>query len=137
MRGSLVFWQHEDLGLCRAHVCMPHVLTLLLSCCAETIAVLSWCCRLPLPLPCHRFVLPLLPPLLLPLPPPAATTAAMTAGLCPRPTAIAPLLAPRSAAVAYCDGALAPLMAWSSLLTDRDWADNHVSVLCFMRLLQL
>jgi hypothetical protein len=51
----------------------------------------------------------------------------MTAGLCPRPLAITPLLAPRSAAVAYCDGALAPLMAWGSLLTERDWADNHVS----------
>lgn len=51
----------------------------------------------------------------------------MTAGLCPRPLAITPLLAPRSAAVAYCDGALAPLMAWGALLTERDMANNHVS----------
>jgi hypothetical protein len=57
--------------------------------------------------------------------------AAMTAGLCPRPLAITPLLAPRSAAVAYCDGALAPLMAWGALLTDRDRADNHVSSALF------
>lgn len=50
----------------------------------------------------------------------------MTAGLYPNPLAVAPLLAPRSAAVAYCDGALAPLMAWRSLLTERDMADNEV-----------
>ncbi|KAF8057852.1 GAMMACAL1 [Scenedesmus sp. PABB004] len=52
--------------------------------------------------------------------------AAMTAGLYPLPLAITPLLTPRSAAVAYCDGALAPLMAWHALLTEHDWADNEV-----------
>jgi hypothetical protein len=52
--------------------------------------------------------------------------ASMTAGLYPRPLAITPLLTPRSAAVAYCDGALAPLMAWRALLQERDTADNEV-----------
>ncbi|WIA35889.1 hypothetical protein OEZ86_004271 [Tetradesmus obliquus] len=52
--------------------------------------------------------------------------ASMTAGLYPRPLAITPLLTPRSAAVAYCDGALAPLMAWRALLQERDVADNEV-----------
>lgn len=51
--------------------------------------------------------------------------ASMTAGLYPRPLAITPLLTPRSAAVAYCDGALAPLMAWRALLRERDVADNE------------
>ncbi|WIA35890.1 hypothetical protein OEZ86_004271 [Tetradesmus obliquus] len=51
--------------------------------------------------------------------------ASMTAGLYPRPLAITPLLTPRSAAVAYCDGALAPLMAWRALLQERDVADNE------------
>jgi pimeloyl-ACP methyl ester carboxylesterase len=52
--------------------------------------------------------------------------ASMTAGLYPRPLAITPLLTPRSAAVAYCDGALAPLMAWRALLQEKDVADNEV-----------
>jgi len=46
--------------------------------------------------------------------------ASMTAGLYPLPLAVTPLLAPRGAAVAYCDGALAPLMNWTALLTERD-----------------
>lgn len=52
--------------------------------------------------------------------------AAMTAGLYPRPAAVTPLLTPRSAAVAYCDGAFAPLLEWTALLGERDWADNEV-----------
>jgi len=46
--------------------------------------------------------------------------ACMTAAVYPRPVACTPLLAPRSAAAAYCDGALAAAMAWTSLLQAYD-----------------
>lgn len=48
--------------------------------------------------------------------------AGMTAGLYPGEAAVVPLLAPRSAAVAYCDGAFAPLTAWGGLLPGVDGA---------------
>jgi hypothetical protein len=44
--------------------------------------------------------------------------ACMTAALYPRDVALAALLAPRSAAVAYCDGALSAAMAWEPLLRE-------------------
>ena len=44
--------------------------------------------------------------------------ACMAAAVYPQPVACVPLLAPRSAAVAYCHGALAAAMAWEPLLRD-------------------
>lgn len=52
--------------------------------------------------------------------------ACMTAGLYPHAVACTPLLAPRSAAVAYCDGALQPLLAMQPLLSEVDLANNSV-----------
>lgn len=46
--------------------------------------------------------------------------ACMTAGLCPTPVAATALLAPRSAAVAYCDGAMARAMSWHGLQADHE-----------------
>ncbi len=57
--------------------------------------------------------------------------ACMTSALYPADVATAALLAPRSAAIAYCDGALSAAMAWQPLLNDADEANNsvlHVSV---------
>eukprot|EP00798_Chlamydomonas_sp_ICE-L_P025352 gene25352-11012_t len=45
--------------------------------------------------------------------------ACMTAGLYPGEVACSPLLAPRSAAVAYCDGAMHSAMSWEPLLKDK------------------
>ncbi len=50
----------------------------------------------------------------------------MTAALYPGPIATAALLAPRSAAVAYCDGALSAAMAWQPLLREVDEQNNPV-----------
>lgn len=50
----------------------------------------------------------------------------MTSGLYPGAVATAPLLAPRSAAVAYCDGPMAQSMAWKQLLADADAANNSI-----------
>ncbi|KAG2499676.1 hypothetical protein HYH03_002611 [Edaphochlamys debaryana] len=52
--------------------------------------------------------------------------ACMTAGLFPGDVAVTPLLAPRSAAVAYCDGAMRAVMAWEPLLKEVDEANNDV-----------
>ncbi|KAG2425973.1 hypothetical protein HXX76_013344 [Chlamydomonas incerta] len=52
--------------------------------------------------------------------------ACMTAGLYPGDVAVTPLLAPRSAAVAYCDGAMRAVMAWEPLLKEVDENNNHV-----------
>ena len=51
--------------------------------------------------------------------------ACMTAGLYPHDLAITPLLAPRSAAIAYCDGAFQPLTAWQPLLATVDQGNNR------------
>lgn len=55
--------------------------------------------------------------------------ACMTAGLYQAPVACTPLLAPRSAAVAYCDGAMHAAMAWDPLtkeLRENDGAIGQV-----------
>jgi len=52
--------------------------------------------------------------------------ACMTAALYPGEVAVAPLLAPRSAAVAYCDGALAGVTAWRPMLAAADGRDAAV-----------
>lgn len=52
--------------------------------------------------------------------------ACMTAGLHPGPLACTPLLAPRSAAVAYCDGAMQAVVHWPPLLAELDEKRNHV-----------
>eukprot|EP00197_Chlamydomonas_leiostraca_P007037 CAMPEP_0202860166 /NCGR_PEP_ID=MMETSP1391-20130828/1990_1 /ASSEMBLY_ACC=CAM_ASM_000867 /TAXON_ID=1034604 /ORGANISM="Chlamydomonas leiostraca, Strain SAG 11-49" /LENGTH=577 /DNA_ID=CAMNT_0049539305 /DNA_START=86 /DNA_END=1816 /DNA_ORIENTATION=- len=52
--------------------------------------------------------------------------ACMTAALCPHDVAVAALLAPRSAAVAYVDGALSTAMAWEPLLREADDRDANV-----------
>lgn len=46
--------------------------------------------------------------------------ACMATSLYPFPIACTPLLAPRSAAVAYCQGALHRATAWRSLLVSKD-----------------
>lgn len=51
----------------------------------------------------------------------------MTAGLYPRDVSVAALLAPRSAAVAYVDGALGAAMAWEPLLREADERDVNVA----------
>ncbi len=48
--------------------------------------------------------------------------ACMVAALCPRPVACVPLLAPRSAAVAFCHGALRDATAWQPLAAAADEA---------------
>ncbi|KAJ9529309.1 hypothetical protein QJQ45_007990 [Haematococcus lacustris] len=53
--------------------------------------------------------------------------ASMTAALYPGDVACVPLLAPRSAAVAYCDGAMGGIMDWDALLRRADERDNDVS----------
>ncbi|GFR48319.1 hypothetical protein Agub_g10201 [Astrephomene gubernaculifera] len=53
--------------------------------------------------------------------------ACMTAGLYPGDVAVTPLLAPRSAAVAYCDGAMRAVMAWEPLLKEVDENDNQIT----------
>ncbi|GFH16315.1 uncharacterized protein HaLaN_12709 [Haematococcus lacustris] len=55
--------------------------------------------------------------------------ASMTAALYPGDVACVPLLAPRSAAVAYCDGAMGGIMDWDALLRRADERDNDVSQL--------
>ncbi|KAL6747690.1 hypothetical protein V8C86DRAFT_1799326 [Haematococcus lacustris] len=50
--------------------------------------------------------------------------ASMTAALYPGDVACVPLLAPRSAAVAYCDGAMGGIMDWDALLRRADERDN-------------
>jgi len=52
--------------------------------------------------------------------------AGMVAGLAPGPLACAPLLAPRSAAAAFCDGALWPATAWRPLTSPADGARRDV-----------
>ena len=52
--------------------------------------------------------------------------ACMTAGLYSGDVACAPLLAPRSAAVAYCDGAMHAAMAWDAVRGDLDGKNNSV-----------
>jgi hypothetical protein len=56
--------------------------------------------------------------------------AGMVAGLCPQALACVPLLAPRSAAVAFCHGALRDATAWQPLLAAADEADKVTSQLC-------
>ena len=51
--------------------------------------------------------------------------ACMTAGLYAGDLACTPLLAPRSAAVAYCDGAMHAAMAWDGLSGELD-GKNHI-----------
>ncbi|KXZ50280.1 hypothetical protein GPECTOR_17g919 [Gonium pectorale] len=53
--------------------------------------------------------------------------ASMTAGLYPGDVAVTPLLAPRSAAVAYCDGAMRAVMAWEPLLKEVDENNNRIT----------
>ncbi|GLC41459.1 hypothetical protein PLESTM_001198100 [Pleodorina starrii] len=53
--------------------------------------------------------------------------ASMTAGLFPGDVAVTPLLAPRSAAVAYCDGAMRAAMAWEPLLEEVDENNNRIT----------
>jgi pimeloyl-ACP methyl ester carboxylesterase len=50
--------------------------------------------------------------------------ACMVASLYPRPLACVPLLAPRSAAVAFCDGALRDATAWRPLAAAADEAQK-------------
>ena len=52
--------------------------------------------------------------------------ACMTAGLYAGDLACTPLLAPRSAAVAYCDGAMHAAMAWDGLSGELDGKNNIV-----------
>ncbi|EFJ51214.1 hypothetical protein VOLCADRAFT_43395, partial [Volvox carteri f. nagariensis] len=52
--------------------------------------------------------------------------ASMTAGLFPGDVAVTPLLAPRSAAVAYCDGAMRAAMAWEPLLKELRAGDRRL-----------
>ncbi|GAX77241.1 hypothetical protein CEUSTIGMA_g4688.t1 [Chlamydomonas eustigma] len=52
--------------------------------------------------------------------------ACMTAGLYAKDVACAPLLAPRSAAVAYVDGAMHAAMAWEPLSSEVDGKSNNV-----------
>ncbi|GLI69895.1 hypothetical protein VaNZ11_014551 [Volvox africanus] len=53
--------------------------------------------------------------------------ASMTAALFPGDVAVTPLLAPRSAAVAYCDGAMRAAMAWEPLLKEVDENNNRIT----------
>ncbi|KAK9820289.1 hypothetical protein WJX72_008631 [[Myrmecia] bisecta] len=53
--------------------------------------------------------------------------ACMVAGLFPGDLACVPLLAPRSAAVAFCDGALWDATAWKPLTTDEDEAHHDIT----------
>lgn len=53
--------------------------------------------------------------------------ACMAASLYPGEVACAPLLAPRSAAVAYCDGAMYDSMAWKELLEDETGGPEYVT----------
>lgn len=55
--------------------------------------------------------------------------ACMVASLYPNPIACVPLLAPRSASVAFCHGALREATAWQPLLAAADEA-NKASPLC-------
>jgi hypothetical protein len=52
--------------------------------------------------------------------------ACMTSALWPGDVACTPLLAPRSAAAAYCDGAMRPVTAWEALQRELDEAANEV-----------
>lgn len=57
--------------------------------------------------------------------------ACMVTSLYPKPLACVPLLAPRSAAVAFCHGALREATAWQPLLAAADEADK-VFMMCFL-----
>ncbi len=52
--------------------------------------------------------------------------ACMVTSLYPKPLACVPLLAPRSAAVAFCHGALREATAWQPLLAAADEADKVI-----------
>lgn len=52
--------------------------------------------------------------------------AAMTAGIYQSDVSCVPLLAPRSAAVAYCDGAMRTAMAWPALDTELDSMQRNI-----------
>jgi pimeloyl-ACP methyl ester carboxylesterase len=56
--------------------------------------------------------------------------AGMVAGLYPQPLACVPLLAPRSAAVAFCHGALRDATAWQPLVAAADEADKVCGEAC-------